>query len=227
MKLESIKRSSKKDETDAWPFIRWIDARQRWQVDARTKDGGKRRFFATKAEAEGWRQTQLVKRSNEGNRAFDDRELAVYGLTVADTIKFTLDHYRPQAASAPVGEVIRQLLESKKAEGRAESYLYLLSLNLRKVSEHFDGKMISAITTNDIERFLAGLSDGCTKTVTSSPLRPVSLSATSTISQSLMGITKASPASNSSLNDSSCLSDKARRGYETKRIPFARIRSGS
>ena len=157
MNIKSIKRSSKKDETDAWPFIRWMEARQRWQVDARTRDGGKRRFFATKAEAEGWRQTQLIKRSNEGNRAFDDRELAVYGLTVADAIKFTLDHYRRQAASAPVDEVIRQLLESKKAAGRAESYLYLLSLNLRKVSEHFDGRMISMISTSDIERFLAGL----------------------------------------------------------------------
>lgn len=42
---------------------------------------------------------------------------AVYGLTVADAIKFTLDHYRRQAASAPVDQVIRQLLESKKAAG--------------------------------------------------------------------------------------------------------------
>jgi hypothetical protein len=41
-------------------------------------------------EAEGWGQTQLVKRSNEGNQAFNDRELAVYGLTIADAIKFTL-----------------------------------------------------------------------------------------------------------------------------------------
>ena len=52
---------------------------------------------------------------------------------------------------------VRQLIESKKAAGRAESYLYLLTLNLRKVSEHFDGRMISTITTSDIERFLAGL----------------------------------------------------------------------
>ena len=42
------------DETDTWPFIRWIESRQRWQVDARTKNGGQRRFFETKDEAEGW-----------------------------------------------------------------------------------------------------------------------------------------------------------------------------
>jgi len=49
------------------------------------------------------------------------------------------------------------LLESKKAAGRAESYLYLLTLNLRKVSGHFDGRMISTISATEIERFLAGL----------------------------------------------------------------------
>jgi integrase len=127
-------------------------------VDARIAGKGARRFFHTKREAEGWAQIQRVRRQNHGDRAFDDKELAQFGLTVADAIKFTLDHYRRQAASAPVDEVIRQLLESKKAAGRAKSYLYLLTLNLRKVSEHFNGRMISTITTSDIERFLAGLS---------------------------------------------------------------------
>ena len=126
-------------------------------VDARIGGKGERRFFQTKREAEGWAQLQRVRRQNQGDRAFDDKELAVYGLTIADAIKFTLDHYRRQAASAPVDEIVRQLLESKKAFGRAESYLYLLTLNLRKVSEHFDGRMISTITTSDIEHFLAGL----------------------------------------------------------------------
>ncbi len=142
---------------DKWPFIRWAEKEQAWKVDARTKDGGRRRFFMNKDEATGWAEQQRVRRQNEGNRAFDDRDLAVYGLTVADAIKFTLDHYRRQRTSAPVDEIIRQLIESKKAFGRAESYLYLLTLNLRKVSEHFDGRMISTITTNDIERFLAAL----------------------------------------------------------------------
>ncbi len=79
-------------------------------------------------------------------------------MTIADAIKFTLDHYRRQAASVPIDEAIRQLLESKKAAGRAESYLYLLTLNLRKLSENFKGRMISTITSTEIGRFLAGLS---------------------------------------------------------------------
>ena len=91
------KKPLRTDKTDAWPFIRWIESRQRWQVDARTKDGGERRFFEKKAEAEGWASSQQIKRSNEGNRAFDNRELAVYGLNVSNAIKFTLDHYRRQA----------------------------------------------------------------------------------------------------------------------------------
>ena len=137
---QATSRSQKSN--DRWPFIRWAEKERAWKVDARTKDGGQRRFFTNKDEAMGWADSQRVRRQNQGDHVFDDRELAQFGLTVADAIKFTLDHYRRQATSAPVDEVVRQLIESKKAFGRAESYLYLLTLNLRKVSEHFDGRMI-------------------------------------------------------------------------------------
>ena len=142
---------------ERWPFIRWIESRQRWQVDARTKHGGKRCFFETKDEAEGWASTQRVRRKNQGDDAFDERELSVYGLSVADAVRFTLEHYRRRAASAPVDEVVRQLLESKRAAGRSEPYLYVVSLNLAKFVDHFAGRMISTITAPELERFLAGL----------------------------------------------------------------------
>jgi integrase len=150
----------KAKKREPWPKISIVmkNKTPTVMVDARIGGKGVRRFFRTKREAQGWAQIQRVRRQNQGDRAFDDKELVKFGLTVADAIKFTLDHYRRQAASAPVDEVIRQLLESKKAAGRAESYLYLLALNLRKVSEHFRGRMISTITTNEIERFLAELS---------------------------------------------------------------------
>jgi integrase len=149
----------KPKKREPWPRIRKTinHGTPTFTVDARIKGKGERRFFPTRHEAEGWAQAQRVRRQNQGDRVFDDRELAVYGLTVADAIKFTLDHYRRQAASVPVDEAIRQLLESKKAAGRAKSYLNLLTLNLRKVSEHFTGRMISTITATEIERFLAGL----------------------------------------------------------------------
>jgi integrase len=127
-------------------------------VDARIAGKGQRRFFSTEKEAQTWAQVQRIKRKNEGTRAFDDRGLAAYGWNTQDAVRFALEHLRRQAASVPIEEAIRQLLESKKAAGRAESYLCLLELNLRKLSEHFKGRVISSITTTDVERFLAGLS---------------------------------------------------------------------
>ena len=153
----SRKLPRRTDETGAWPFIRWMENRQRWQVDARTKNGGQRRFFETKDEAEGWASTQRVQRKNQGDDAFDTSELAVFGLSVADAVKFTLDYYRRRATSAPVDEVVRQLLESKRSAGRSQAYLYVVRLNLAKLVEHFPGRMISTITAPELERFLAGL----------------------------------------------------------------------
>ena len=115
------------------------------------------RFFPTRQEAEGWAQVQRVRRQNQGDRVFDDKELAVFGLTVADAIKFTLDHYRRKAASVPVEDAIGQLIESKRAAKRSDSYCYILGLNLQKVSKHFEGRMISTISATEIERFLSGL----------------------------------------------------------------------
>jgi integrase len=126
-------------------------------VDARVGGKGERRFFRTKHEAEGWAQLQRVRRKNEGGRSFDVRELSVYGLSVADAIKFTLEHYRRQKASVPVDEAVRQLIASKRAAGRSESYLYVLNFNLGKLTAHLDSRMISTITTPDIEQFLASI----------------------------------------------------------------------
>jgi integrase len=56
-----------------------------------------------------------------------------------------------------VDQAVRQLVASKRAAGRSESYLYVLNFNLGKLTAHFDGRMISTITTPDIGQFLAGI----------------------------------------------------------------------
>jgi integrase len=142
-----------------WPKIKAVMKNEKpmVMVDARIGGKGERRFFATKREAEGWAQVQRARRQNEGGRSFDDRELSVYGLSVADAIKFTLDHFRRQSASVAVDEAVRQLLASKRASGRSESYLHVLNFNLAKLTAHFDGRMISTITTSEIEQFLASI----------------------------------------------------------------------
>jgi integrase len=145
---------------EPWPQIRAVlkNGRPMLVCDARIGGRGTRRFFDTKREAETWAAQQRVRRANHGDSAFDDRELAAYGWTIQDAARFALEHLRRQAASVPIEEAIRQLLESKKASGRSASYLRVLELNLRKLSEHFKGRMISTITATDVDRFLAGLS---------------------------------------------------------------------
>jgi hypothetical protein len=90
--------NNKREKT--WPFLRWIESRNHRMVDARTKDGGHRRFFEKKAEAEGWRLTQLRKRGTQGSYAFDDRELREFGWSIPDAIRFALEHLRRQARAS-------------------------------------------------------------------------------------------------------------------------------
>jgi hypothetical protein len=122
-------------------------------VEARIKGQGERKFFDTLKEAEGWQQIQRVRRQNEGGRSFDDRELAAYGLTISDAIKFTLDHYRKHTASVPLESAMNGLIEAKKGAGRSERYCNDLRLRLGRLCTAFDGKTISQISTADLESF--------------------------------------------------------------------------
>jgi hypothetical protein len=73
-----------------WPKITQVTKHEKlvWMVDARVAGKGERRFFPVKREAEGWAQQQVVKRTNQGFSAFDDRELAAFGWSVPDAIRF-------------------------------------------------------------------------------------------------------------------------------------------
>jgi integrase len=98
-----------------------------------------------------------VRRSNEGNRAFNDRELSGYGLTVADAIKFTLDHYRKHTASVPIESAMNGLIDAKLGAGRSERYCNDLRLRLGRLCAAFENKTIAQISTGDLESFLTGL----------------------------------------------------------------------
>ena len=140
-----------------WPFIQWAEKERAWKVDARTKAGGQRRFFTNKDEALGWAESQRIRRKNEGDRSFDDSELSQFGLTVADAIKFTLDHYRRQAASVPLESAMNELIAAKKGAGRSQRYCNDLRLRLGRLCAVFENMTIAQISTADLESFLARL----------------------------------------------------------------------
>lgn len=146
--------AKKKDETDAWPFVRWIESRQRWMVDARTKVGGQRRFFTNKEEALGWRAQQDVVKQNEGNSAFDETELRRYGWTVQQAIKFAVAHLKQRATSKPVFEAVAALLDFKR--GRVgEIRLADIQNRLARFVEACSEKTVAQVTPDDINAFLA------------------------------------------------------------------------
>ena len=86
-----------------WPKLKEVtkNGHPMIMADARIGGRGERRFFFTKRAAETWAQIQRVKRENDGTRAFDDRELAKFGLTVADAIKFTLAPIASKPKASP------------------------------------------------------------------------------------------------------------------------------
>jgi integrase len=107
-----------KDETDAWPFVRWIESRQRWQVDSRTAKGGERKFYKTKAEATGAATAARMRLSNEGLGGFDNSELKRYGKTVTDAINFYLAHLRRESESVAISEAITTFINHKRPSVR-------------------------------------------------------------------------------------------------------------
>jgi integrase len=140
-----------------WPVIRWQQPRKRWMVDSRTKDGGQRRFFATKVEAESWADLQRVRRHNEGCAAFDDAELREHGWSIADAIRFAVKHLRTQKASVAIDAAVRDLIETKIAAGRSAGYCDSLRSKLARLISQLGNRSIGQISTGDLESFLAGL----------------------------------------------------------------------
>ena len=146
-------KASPQDETGAWPFIRWIESRQRWMVDARTAKGGKRSFHKTKSEAEGAAIVARISKKNEGEAAFDDSKLAKYGWTVAKAIRFALDHLERREASKPIAEAVDALLAFKS--GRVGAIrLADIKNRLARFTAKFSGRTIAGITPQEINAFL-------------------------------------------------------------------------
>ena len=80
-----------------------------------------------------------VRRQNQGYRVFDDRELAVYGLTIAHAIKFTLTI----TADRPPAFRLNEAIGSNRIETSCQTIQARIVhswLTLQKVSNHFEGR---------------------------------------------------------------------------------------
>jgi integrase len=143
----------------AWPQVKQTikNGKPMFLGDARIAGKGERKYFDTKAEAQTWAQIQRVRRHNQGGAAFDDSELAEFGLTVADAIRFTLEHYRREKKSVFIPDAIKHLVETKMRAGKSPQYGKDLSNRLRRLADAFPSHTLAQITTADLDGFLSGL----------------------------------------------------------------------
>ena len=144
-----------------WPYIRFSERDQKWMVDARTKDGGSRRFFAKKIEADSFASQCRITRGNEGTGAFGNADLAQFGKSVQDAIAFYLAHLRRMEKSVSVTEAITALIDARK-RGWSARHAKGMEYYLGRFAVVFGKRQIGGITGEEIKAWLDGLnlSDG-------------------------------------------------------------------
>jgi integrase len=137
----------------------------------RSKITGKweRRFFQTKAEAETYAAQKEIELLNQGTEAMAfptdlrimaqqaAKQLAQYKKTIADAAAFYLKHLEATERSVKVSQALTELLENRRGEGLSKRYCQEVELRLRRFARDFGDRLVSAITTAEIDHWLAAL----------------------------------------------------------------------
>ena len=132
--------------------------------------GKGRKFFRTRAEAEAERLRQLTALERHGREAvalpqheLSDfirarKKLAEHGKTITDATEFYL-HYleRVRRCKTTVAELVVELLETKRQDGRSEIYLRDLRNILAIFSRDFGNRAIAGITVEELDNWLRAL----------------------------------------------------------------------
>jgi integrase len=138
----------------------------RWVLDLRAF-GGKRQFYRTRAEADAERMRQLTTLERHGRdavglpqRELSDfitakRRLADYGKNINDAVDYYLDHLeRVRRCKTTVAELVAELLEAKRKDGRSKIYLADLRNRLKIFARDFGAQPVAAVTPGDISEWL-------------------------------------------------------------------------
>jgi Site-specific recombinase XerD len=140
--------------------------------------GKGRMFFRTRAEAnaERLRQQTLLERHSRDAIGLSQREmsdfitvrntLAEYGKNINDAGAFFVDHLeRVRRCKTTVAELVAELLEAKRRDGRSGIYLRDLRNLLAIFSRDFGNRPIAGITVEELDNWLRAL-PGAPKTRT-------------------------------------------------------------
>jgi len=155
--MSSSRRRTKLKKQE-WPYIRFSERENSWKVDARTKDGGSRKFFSTKVEAQTYAQQCRTQKTNAGTASFGNRDLARYGWSIQRAIDFAIAHLRAQEKSIDVSDAMEELIASRKATGRSDRYCRDLRLRLGRFARDFQQTKVGNIGAAVIDQWLMALS---------------------------------------------------------------------
>ena len=153
----NTRTSSRREKKQSWPYIRWAEAEKMWKVDARTKDGGSRRFFPHKTDAETFAAQCRAEKESNGTKSFGSADLAKYGKTVQHAIDFYIAYLRAHEKSVTVETAVKELIDLRRAAGRDEAYLEGVAIRLGRFVREHQGAVIASFETGALNRWLTQL----------------------------------------------------------------------
>lgn len=86
------------------------------------------------------------------------QKLSAYGETIRDAVEFRIDHLeRVRRHGITVAQLVNEVLEAKRRDGRSEVYLRDLRYRLNKFVEDFGQRPIAGMTVDELDNWLRGL----------------------------------------------------------------------
>src|SRR4029453_6602374 len=136
-----------------------------WYLDLRPFNKG-RKFFKTKAEAEGERLRQITTLERHGREAVGlppgelsaivqaRKSVAPHCKTIEDAAEFYLDYLeRIRRCSVSVADLAKEVLEAKRKDGMSATYITDLKKRLARFSADFGLRPIAAITIEELDNW--------------------------------------------------------------------------
>jgi integrase len=159
----------RKRKGDKWPFIRWAEKEQAWRVDARTKDGGQRKFFETRDLAEAWAEQRRIERKNDGDSAFKFpaaaridaaaamKLIAPYRISLRECANFYVRHAATATGDKTIQQIVDELLAVKKSAGMSARYLKDLRIRLNIFSATFGRERAVNVSQHMVDNWITAL----------------------------------------------------------------------
>jgi integrase len=138
-------------------------------VNYREAGKRKRSFFETEAQAKSFAafKNDELKRNGIEHSEFPTalrvmaqnavEQLKPFGKTIAEAVQHYVAYLKANERSCAATQLVKELLEAKKADSISERHLRDIRIRLGKFAEKFDGRMVATITRKEIDDWLRSL----------------------------------------------------------------------